>query len=369
MSSGDLGRGWPGMSKPLHLVWLLIWLLGAMGIARATAASAGPHTLQYLLTAVSEPSPDLPEFTMQGYVDGELFVEYDGEAQQMQPRAAWMRAAPPALWESENRVHKLRQGCFRGKVRSLLHLYNQSQGFHIFQYAYGCEIQADGGTRGFRHLGFDGEEFLTYDTVEHRWLAPIAEATAEATQRQWNGNNAALQYYRNFLERECPKILRRYLEYGHSPRPQSKPPKAQVSDKPSSGDGLTTLSCRVHGFYPRDVAVVWLKNGGEKPQETSLSGVIPSGDGTYQIWATIEINPSSNHSYTCSVEHMSLGTALRVAWDKEPKSNLMLIVGIVIAVVLVIIMMGTAVYFLRKWGAGYKAVLLEQPQVHHLCKS
>nr|AJD07068.1 MHC class I antigen [Crocodylus porosus] len=354
------------MSKPLRLVWLLIWLLGEMGIAGATA---GPHTLQYLLTAVSEPSPGLPEFTMQGYVDGELFLEYDGEAQQMQPRAAWMRAAPPAVWESESRVHKLWQGCFRGKVRSLLHLYNRSQGYHIFQYAYGCEIQADGGTTGFQHLGFDGEEFLTYDVATHRWLAPVAEAEAEATQRLWNGNSAALHYYSNFLEHECPKILRRYLEYGHSSRPQSKHPKVQVSNRPSLQYGRTTLSCRVHGFYPKEVAVVWLKSGEPQPQETSRLGVVPSGDGTYQTWATIEIDPSSDHTYTCSVEHASLGAALRVAWDKKPKSNPMLIVGIVIAVVLVIVTMGTAVYFLRTWEAGYKAVVLEQPQAQHLCKS
>ncbi|KYO17167.1 major histocompatibility complex class I-related protein-like [Alligator mississippiensis] len=98
-------------------------------------------------------------------------------------------------------------------------------------------------------------------------------------------------------------------------RQEPQHPVAQVSNRPS-WDRCTIVSCRVHSFYPRDVAVVWLKNGEAQPQETNRSGVLPSGDGTYQTWATIEIDPSSNHNYTCSVEHKSLGAALRVAWDK-----------------------------------------------------
>ncbi|EMP40884.1 H-2 class I histocompatibility antigen, Q9 alpha chain [Chelonia mydas] len=94
---------------------------------------AGSHSLQYFLTAVSEPGPGVPDFTVAGYVDGQRFVEYDGEAQQMRPLAPWMQAAQPEVWEQENRVHKVRQACFRGKVRSHLHLYNQSRGSRVFR--------------------------------------------------------------------------------------------------------------------------------------------------------------------------------------------------------------------------------------------
>ncbi|KYO26289.1 hypothetical protein Y1Q_0023115 [Alligator mississippiensis] len=62
-------------------------------------------------------------------------------------------------------------------------------------------------------------------------------------------------------------------------------PVAQVSNKPSSPGGHTISSCWVHGFYPENISGVWLKNG--------------------------------EAQHTCSVALVSLGAALRVAWDKS----------------------------------------------------
>ncbi|CAM4564839.1 unnamed protein product, partial [Lepidochelys kempii] len=128
------------------------------------------------------------------------------------------------------------------------------------------------------------------------------------------------------------------------------PPRVQVSDRPSQDGGLTTLSCRVHGFYPRNVAVVWLKKGVAMPQETNRGAVVPSGDGTYQTRATIDIDPSRETDYTCCVEHPSLAEDLRVPW--KPKSSVMLIVGVVIGVLVLVAAVAGAVVFLSKCGVS-----------------
>ncbi|XP_075770924.1 major histocompatibility complex class I-related protein 1-like isoform X2 [Pelodiscus sinensis] len=308
--------GGPGSLLPLLL------LLGG--------AESRSHTLQYFLTAVSEPGPGLPEFTVAGYVDGQRFVEYDGKAQQMRPRAPWMQAAPPEAWERENHVHKVRQACFRGKVRSHQHLYNQSRGFHIFQYAYGCEIQADGGTGGFRRFGFDGGDFLVYDAAQHRWEAPAREA--EATQRRWNADPVALQYYRNFLELECLDALRRYLRLGRGALARRERPAVRVTSRDDPG-GPSTLTCRAHGFYPREIAMRWLRNGASRKQETWRGGVLPNGDGTYHAWATVQVDPRERGLYRCHVEHESLAQPLEATW--EPQSDPLLIpvvAGVILAV-------------------------------------
>ncbi|CAM4669507.1 unnamed protein product [Caretta caretta] len=333
-----------GMGGPGSLLLLLPLLLGG--------AESRSHSLQYFLTAVSEPGPGVPEFTVAGYVDGQRFVEYDGEAQQMRPRAPWMQAAQPEVWEQENRVHKVRQACFRGKVRTHLHLYNQSRGFHIFQYAYGCEIRADGSTGGFRRFGFDGGDFLIYDATRHRWEAPAREA--EATQRRWNGDPVALQYYRHFLERECGEALHRYLQLGQGALARREHPVVRVTSRDTPG-GPTTLSCRAHGFYPRDIAVSWLRHGGSSEQGPRRGGVLPNGDGTYHAWATVEIDPRERGLYRCRVEHESLADPLIAVWEPPSDSRLVLVVaGAILALGAVAVLVGLA---WRRRQSGPKADL------------
>ncbi|KYO34105.1 hypothetical protein Y1Q_0016788 [Alligator mississippiensis] len=258
------------------------------------------HRLRYFYTGVSEPGPGMPEFVTVGYVDDQLFTHYDSETRRTQTRVDWMKQEGLEYWDRMNQIMRAWQERFRVDLSTLQERYNQTGGCHTLQFMYGCELGKNDTPGGDFQYGYDGGDFLRYDLKTQSWTAP----------------------------------------------------KAQVSSKPSQ-DGLTTLSCRVHGFYPRDISVVWLKNGVAQPQETSRSGVVPNGDGTYQTWATIEIKPSSNHDYTCSAEHVSLGAALRVAWDKSrTESNLMLIVGIITAVVFVIAVMGAALYCRTPPSAG-----------------
>nr|AJA72777.1 MHC class I antigen [Crocodylus porosus] len=317
----------------------VLWAPGLRVPGWVRKQAAGSHRLRYFYTGVSDPGPELPEFVTVGYVDDQLFVKYDSETKRTRPRVDWIEQEGPEYWDREDRNFQGWQETFRVGLGTLRGYYNQTGGSHTLQLMYGCELGRDNSIRGYYQDAYDGEDFISYDPSTHTWVAVAPQA--QITQRTWNANAAGLQQARAYLEGTCIEWLRKYLEHGKAAL-QSKPPMAQVSDR-SSRDGLATLSCRVHGFYPKEVAVVWLKNGEPQPQETSLSGVVPSRDGTYQTWATIEIDPSSSHTYTCCVEHASLGAALRVAWDKKPESNLMLIVGVVLAVVLVCAAAGAAV--------------------------
>ncbi|XP_065423831.1 class I histocompatibility antigen, F10 alpha chain-like isoform X7 [Chrysemys picta bellii] len=125
-------------------------------------------------------------------------------------------------------------------------------------------------------------------------------------------------------------------------------PTARVSDR-SSHDGLTTLSCKVSGFYPRDITVTWLKNGESRQQETYSEGILPNGDGTYQTWVTMEIDPKIKAHYSCQVEHESLLEPLSVSW--EPNNSLIPIVaGVITAAVLIGVIIG--VFFWKKQCPG-----------------
>ena len=46
-----------------------------------------------------------------------------------------------------------------------------------------------------------------------------------------------------------------------------------------------------------------MKNGEEIAQEVDHGGVLPSGDGTYQTWVSVDLDPQSKDVYSCHVEH------------------------------------------------------------------
>ncbi|NXW65243.1 HA1F protein, partial [Eurystomus gularis] len=49
-------------------------------------------SLRYFKVAVSEPSPGVPRFVEEGYVDGIPIMRYDSETRRMEPRVDWMAA-------------------------------------------------------------------------------------------------------------------------------------------------------------------------------------------------------------------------------------------------------------------------------------
>uniref|UniRef100_A0A8C8SIY8 Ig-like domain-containing protein n=1 Tax=Pelusios castaneus TaxID=367368 RepID=A0A8C8SIY8_9SAUR len=317
----------------------------------------GPHSLRYFYTGVT-PGPGLPEFIAVGYVDGEQFMDYDSETRRAVPRADWIERyvqSDPQYWDGQTQNLQGSEAWFRVGLNTLRGRYNQSGGFHTFQVMYGCE-RSGGSVKGYYQIAYDGQDFISLDKERETWVA--ADDAARITKQKWDRERSMAQRYKAYLEQECVEWLRKYLEYGKETLQRTEQPQVQVSDRPSR-DGLTTLSCWVHGFYPRSVAVVWLRKGEAVPQETIQWGVVPSGDGTYQTRVTIEIDPSKETDYTCCVEHSSRTEDLRVAWSEwtEPKSksSVMLIVGVVIGVLVLVAAIAGAVLCLRKCRVSVSA--------------
>ncbi|XP_025049910.1 uncharacterized protein LOC102379248, partial [Alligator sinensis] len=226
--------------------WLLHLLLFIPGI------NAGSHSYQHFYMAVSDPSSDVFTFTAVGYVDDQQVLHYDSETQRQEPRGDWVQGAVgPDFWEGESRTLRAWQRGFKRNLRTLRYYYNQTKGSHTLQFTYGCELREDNSTGGHMQLGYDGADFISYDLATRTWVA--APAQAQRTQCKWNEDKPVLQDTRSYLEETCIAWLRQYLRHGEAAL-QSRRPVAQVSDRPSSRDGRTTLSCRVRGFYPRDAA-------------------------------------------------------------------------------------------------------------------
>ncbi|XP_044876399.1 class I histocompatibility antigen, F10 alpha chain-like [Mauremys mutica] len=341
-----MGRVLPRCGAALGLALRLLLLLGAVALR---GGHSRLHSRRMFHTVVSEPGPGLPWYSRVAYVDDQVIFDYTSETQRVEPRTVWMaQNEGPEFWDFQNFWARCWQAWFNASLNTLRELYNQSEGFHIIQMISGCDLREDGIIQGFYQDSYDGRDFLTFDKETMTWVA--ADIGAQISKRRWDAEVFDDQWWKHFLEERCISWLRSSLEYGKETLQRKVRPTVRVSDR-SSHDGLTTLSCKVSGFYPRDITVTWLRDGESRQQVTYSEGILPSGDGTYQTWVAMEIDPTIKAHYSCHVEHESLLEPLSVPW--EPNNSLIpTVAGVITAVVLVGVIIGVVVW--KKKHSGRK---------------
>ncbi|XP_057650682.1 H-2 class I histocompatibility antigen, alpha chain-like isoform X2 [Chionomys nivalis] len=191
-------------------------------------------------------------------------------------------------------------------------------------------------------VAYDGLDYIALNDDLKTWTA--ADTAALITKRKWEQNGAA-ESYKAYLEGPCVQWLRRHLENGKAALLRSDPPKAHVTHHPGS-NGDVTLRCWALGFYPASITLTWQREEEEQTQDIELVETRPSGDGTYQKWASLVVPSGEEHKYTCHVHHEGLPEPLTLRWD-PPQSTVLImamiaglvflgamIIGAVVAVVM-----------------------------------
>ncbi|XP_070792418.1 major histocompatibility complex class I-related gene protein-like isoform X1 [Pituophis catenifer annectens] len=337
----------------------LLLVLVAVAL-RESCFGASSHSLKFFSTGISEPSQGLHHFVIVGYVDDQLFGSYDSHSQRMKPRVSWMekvRKEAPEYWDSYTGIFRSQEKQFIISIETVRIRYNQSEGLHTWQNTYGCELRRDGSKGGFEQYGYEGRTFITFDKETLTWVAPVPQA--QITQRKWDAIPGWNQRNKDYLEEICIECLKKYLSYGKETLLRRETPKVTVSSRMEVEDGMETHVCRVHGFYPREIDASWTRDGEVWEEDTLHESVAPNADGTYHYWISVKIDPKERDRYRCHVEHDSLQEPLDLEL-KEPtdsKSNLGLIIGCVVAaLVLVGVIAGILLVFLKRRQDGYKAM-------------
>ncbi|XP_044520936.1 zinc-alpha-2-glycoprotein-like [Gracilinanus agilis] len=294
----------------LTTVFLLLMLTGTTVLKESGIRC---YSLIYEDVARSHPRPEQSNFTNTGYLNGQVFYQYDSKSQKAVPSPPWDKVEGIHDWEKESQLQKRRQDFVLDNMQNILDYYNDGNGSHIFQGRFGCKLCGDNFTKGFWKYQYDGRDFIEFNPDGKPSWIPLDPA-AHMIKQRWEADPGAVYRAKAYLEEECIGALKRYIEYGKTHLRQLIPPTVNLSHN-SSLEGNLTLKCLAHHFYPKEIALNWLRNG--KIQEKKVGEIQPIGNGTYQTWITAEVPSPKKNSYSCHVVHESSFESLVVNWEEE----------------------------------------------------
>ncbi|XP_040180864.1 class I histocompatibility antigen, F10 alpha chain-like [Rana temporaria] len=328
---------------------LILIILGVSGV------ECDSHSLRYYYTGVSSPGSGLPVYSVVGYVDDKEIANYNSDTRQDLPKTEWMKKLGSDYWEGQTQIGRSNEAVYKRRVQTAMSRFNQTGGIHIVQEMSGCELRDDGTTEGYYQIRYDGREFMSLDTQSEIWIPTMNEA--QITTQRWNSPEMRVgERNKNYLENICIEWLKKYINNGREDLEKRVPPEVKVWGHRQSDD-VTRLQCLVYGFHPRPVDVKWMRNGTDHIPSDEMTPILPHPDGTYQIRVSVEVPNKEEDTYSCHVEHSSLGEeTLRVKWD--PPSNgpsVGVIVGAVIGVIVVLAIIIAIVLLIKKTRAGYKS--------------
>ncbi|NP_001161815.1 RT1 class Ib, locus M4 precursor [Rattus norvegicus] len=313
-----------------------------------TQAGAGSHSLRYFTTTLYDPGYRKPRFTVVGYVDNTQIVNFDSHlaSQRVEPRVPFIAQDPEHLEE----LTRLGRGILilgRIELWTLFGYHSQRENeSHTVQWLFGCDIGPDRRLlRGYKHVAYEGQDYISLTEDLRSWVAVDTEE-AQITRRKWEASGIATSW-RSFLEGRCVKWLLKYLDKGKEMLQRADPPKTNVAHHPRP-EGDVTLRCWALDFYPADIILTWQRDEEDLTQDMDLVETRPTGNGTFQKWASVVVPSGEEHRYTCHVLHEGLLEPLILRWEPSPSPTTP-IMGIIAGLVLLgVLVTGTVAAIMRR---------------------
>ncbi|NXW38325.1 CD1D protein, partial [Phaetusa simplex] len=239
----------------------------------------------------------------------------------------WVRPAlPRSDWDTI-------QNMIRIYLQKFNHLINEGAMQKDVPYPFvaqcvaGCELYPNRTSRAFAYVGYNGQDFLSFDVDNVTWLPSQDTDLSHYVQAVLQNYTAFTEMVEVLFNDTCVDDMEAFLVHGKAALERQELPVATVFARTPRPDQLL-LVCHVTGFYPRPISVAWLRDGQEVPPGPTLntSAILPNADLTYQLRSVLAVAPRDGHSYACRVRHRSLGTrSLLIPWGN---SEVVLIAGL-----------------------------------------
>ncbi|NXF76856.1 CD1D protein, partial [Sclerurus mexicanus] len=243
----------------------------------------------------------------------------------------WVRPAlPRSEWETLESMFKMYLHDFAVLINNGAMERDVPYPF-VAQCMAGCELYPNRTSRFFISAGYNGQDFLSFDTHNATWTVSQDTSLSRYVQAFLQNDTVFTDVLEILFNDTCVDNMKALLSSGgRAAVERQEVPVATVFARTPSPHQLL-LVCHVTAFYPRPISVAWLRDGHEVPPGPVLntSAILPNADLTYQLRSVLAVTPRDGHSYACRVRHRSLGTrGLLVPWGS---SHMLLLWGLVAA--------------------------------------
>ncbi|XP_050951450.1 major histocompatibility complex class I-related gene protein-like isoform X3 [Labeo rohita] len=260
----------------------------------------------------------IPEFSAVTTLDGQQIDYYDSDIKELIPRQDWMKefSAIGDTWKEDTEIREQVQQIYKDNIHVLMERFNQTRGVHTYQRMYGCEWDDQtNDSYGFDQHGYDGEDFISLDVNQLRYITPVPQGLI--TANTWNNDRAQLEFLQQYYRHDCVNWLKYFLTLKKADL-EIRVPEVSLLQEDSS----SPVMCHATGFYPSGVTITWLRNGQDDYEDVDLGETVPNEDGTFQKIFTLYVNPEEwkKNQFVCVVEHK--GKTIRIILSEdEIKSN------------------------------------------------
>ncbi|XP_067272676.1 major histocompatibility complex class I-related gene protein-like [Pseudorasbora parva] len=278
---------------------------------------SGIHIFKTTYTGIrGQTVAGIPEFFAVSLLDGQQIDYYDSNTMKLIPKQDWIEEfASEELWTEDTEIRLKVQQIYKNNIPVLMKRFNQSNGVHTYQRRYGCEWDDETEeSGGFDQYGYDGEDFISLDLKELRYITTAPQGTP--TVKKWSDDREQLEFLKQHYDYECVYWLKALLKL-RKEYSQIKAPEVFLLQK----DPSFPVSCLATGFYPSEVSITWFRNGQEHYEDVDLGDTLPNEDGTFQRKLSLILPEDwEKDQYSCEVVHMT-GIIQKILTDNEIKSN------------------------------------------------
>ncbi|XP_068105452.1 T-cell surface glycoprotein CD1c-like [Hyperolius riggenbachi] len=214
----------------------------------------------------------------------------------------------------------------------------------------GCSSDPETTGPMFYRVAFNGFNLVHIDVDRGVWISPpYASQIEDSLNSDPNSTNSILY----FVKDSCKFMAGQLLLAGREALQRKIQP--EVSFFWHHKESEDELICMATGFYPEPINVSLWRGETHRIEGAVSTGILPNGDGTFQIVTFLDLTREDGSDLYCRVEHSSLKEPLIIQIEETHKTLIGVILGVMLGLCLLVL--GVAWLIARRKSNRYRSIL------------